>query len=91
MLIVNVKKSIQIVSTPDGYASLSRMASIVEHAAALVRAGKEVLIVTSGAVGVGRQRLRKQAILRQSMSDLISQKPYVNYLFIYYIRQFQIC
>ena len=50
------------------------MANIVEHAASLTRAGKEVLIVTSGAVGVGRQRLRKQALLRQSMSDLISQR-----------------
>jgi glutamate 5-kinase len=44
------------------------------QAAKLVRSGKEVLIVTSGAVGVGRQRLRRQALLRQSMSDLISQK-----------------
>ena len=44
------------------------------QAAQLVRSGKEVLIVTSGAVGVGRQRLRKQALLRQSMSELISQK-----------------
>lgn len=76
---VVIKAGTSIVSTPEGYPSLSRMANIVEHAAALVRAGKEVIIVTSGAVGVGRQRLRKQSILRQSMSDLITQKsPAVN-------------
>lgn len=51
---------------------------ILMQAAKLVRSGKEVLIVTSGAVGVGRQRLRRQALLRQSMSDLISQKEYVH-------------
>jgi delta-1-pyrroline-5-carboxylate synthetase len=71
---VVIKAGTSVVSTPDGYPSLSRMADIVEHAAHLVREGKEVLIVTSGAVGVGRQRLRRQALLRQSMSDLISQK-----------------
>jgi len=47
------------------------------QAAQLVRSGKEVLIVTSGAVGVGRQRLKKQSILKQSMSELIAQKEYV--------------
>lgn len=71
---VVIKAGTSVVSTPEGYPSLSRMSGIVEHAAQLVREGKEVLIVTSGAVGVGRQRLRKQALLRQSMSDLISQK-----------------
>jgi glutamate 5-kinase len=40
---------------------LLRMAGIVEQVSSLVRQGKDVLLVTSGAVGVGRQRLRKQA------------------------------
>lgn len=39
-----------------------------------MREGKEVLIVTSGAVGVGRQRLSKQSVLRRSMFDLLSQR-----------------
>eukprot|EP01040_Poterioochromonas_malhamensis_P023451 gene23451-28770_t len=69
-----LKAGTSVVSTPDGYPSLSRMANIVEHAAKLVREGKEGLIVTSGAVGVGRQKLSKQAILRRSMSDLIIQR-----------------
>lgn len=71
---VVIKAGTSVVSTPDGYCSLSRMSGIVEHAAELVRAGKEVLIVTSGAVGVGKQRLRKQSMLRQSMSDILFQK-----------------
>jgi delta-1-pyrroline-5-carboxylate synthetase len=69
-----IKAGTSVVSTPDGFPSLSRIANIVENTASLVRAGKEVLIVTSGAVGVGRQRLKKQAMLRQSMSDILSQK-----------------
>lgn len=76
-----LKAGTSVVSTPDGYPSLSRMANIVEHAAKLVREGKEVLIVTSGAVGVGRQKLSKQAILRRSMSDLIIQREYVPHIY----------
>lgn len=68
-----IKAGTSVVSTPDGYPSLSRMAAIVEHAADLVRKGKEVLIVTSGAIGVGKQRLRKQGLLKRSMSDLLVQ------------------
>ena len=69
-----IKAGTSIISTPDGYPSLTRMANIVEYAAKLSREGKEVMIVTSGAVGVGRQRLKKQAMLRQSLSDMITQK-----------------
>ena len=43
-----IKAGTSVVSTPEGYPSLSRMANIVEHAAKLVRDKKEVLIVTSG-------------------------------------------
>jgi len=68
-----IKAGTSVVSTPEGYPSLSRMAAIVEHAADLVRKGKEVLIVTSGAIGVGKQRLRKQGLLKRSMSDLLVQ------------------
>jgi glutamate 5-kinase len=44
------------------------------QATSLVRDGKEVIIVTSGAVGFGRQRLKKQAIMRQSLYDVLQQK-----------------
>ena len=49
---VVIKAGANIVSTPRGYPSLSRIASIVEQAAELVQQGKEVIIVTSGAVGM---------------------------------------
>lgn len=40
---------------------------------ALLGEGKEVVLVTSGAVGVGRQKLRFQKAMRSSFADL--QKP----------------
>jgi glutamate 5-kinase len=79
---VVIKAGTSIVSTPEGYPSLSRIAAIVEQVTLLLFAspaactlallpappssplpqvaflkqeGKDVLVVTSGAVGVGRQ------------------------------------
>jgi hypothetical protein len=43
-----IKAGTSVVSTPDGYPSLSRIASIVENAARLAKEGKQILIVTSG-------------------------------------------
>ncbi len=62
-----IKAGTSVVSTDDGYPCLSRMANIVENAARLVHKGKEVLIVTSGAVGVGRNILRKQSMLKKQL------------------------
>jgi glutamate 5-kinase len=79
---VVIKAGTSIVSTPEGYPSLSRIAAIVEQVALplpaslaactlsrlpaqpqlvppqvafLKQGGKDVIVVTSGAVGVGKQ------------------------------------
>ncbi len=41
----------------DGYVSLPRIYSFIEDIAHLVKAGKEVIVITSGAVGLGKKRL----------------------------------
>lgn len=50
-----VKAGTSIISNSKGYPSLSRMGAIVEQCAWLNKMGKEVILVSSGAVGVGRQ------------------------------------
>ena len=45
-----IKAGTSVVSTPEGYPSLSRISNIVEHVAHLVREGKQVMIVTSGTI-----------------------------------------
>eukprot|EP01032_Pedospumella_encystans_P019640 gene19640-22333_t len=72
-----IKAGTSVVSTPDGYPSLSRIANIVENAARLLKEGKQVMIVTSGAVGVGKQRLSRQGIMHRTVSDLLSKKDVV--------------
>ena len=41
----------------DGYVSLPRIFSFIEDLSHLARMGKEVIVVTSGAVGLGKKRL----------------------------------
>jgi len=54
---VVVKVGTAIVSKPDGRLALSRMGALVEEIADLVEAGKQVMLVSSGAVGLGRERM----------------------------------
>lgn len=50
-----VKAGTSIVSDPRGYPCLSRIGAVVEQCARLKKMGKDVILVSSGAVGVGRQ------------------------------------
>uniref|UniRef100_A0AAV1UJN5 Delta-1-pyrroline-5-carboxylate synthase n=1 Tax=Peronospora matthiolae TaxID=2874970 RepID=A0AAV1UJN5_9STRA len=61
-----VKMGTSVVST-NGEPALGRIASVVEQVCVLKRQGKEVLLVTSGAVGIGRKRLNKQILLSASL------------------------
>lgn len=52
-----VKLGTNILRNDEGYVSLPRVFSFIEDMASLVKSGKEIIIVTSGAVGLGRKRL----------------------------------
>ena len=54
----------------NGRLALGRLGALVEQLEALVRSGKEMILVTSGACGVGRQRLRYTHLLHSSVKDL---------------------
>ena len=67
---VVVKAGTSIVTNADGRPSLTRLGAITEQIAELVRLGKQVIFVSSGAVGMGKQLLRKQARMNMSLRDL---------------------
>ncbi|KAK9168674.1 hypothetical protein Syun_000814 [Stephania yunnanensis] len=62
-----------VVSRTDGRLALGRLGALCEQLKELNSRGFEVILVTSGAVGVGRQRLRYRKLIHSSFADL--QKP----------------
>eukprot|EP00249_Psilotum_nudum_P023508 c28901_g1_i2 orf=755-3061(-) len=72
---VIVKVGTAVVTRPDGRLALGRLGSLCEQVKEMIVDGIEVILVTSGAVGVGRQKLRYQRLMNSSFMDL--QKPQV--------------
>ncbi|XP_055829344.1 delta-1-pyrroline-5-carboxylate synthase isoform X2 [Solanum dulcamara] len=68
-----IKVGTAVVTRGDGRLALGRMGSLCEQIRELTSQGFEVILVTSGAVGVGRQRLRYRKLINSSFADL--QKP----------------
>jgi glutamate 5-kinase len=54
---VVIKLGTRVLTQGDGRLALSRLFTIVEVVGSLVRAGRQVLLVSSGAVGLGREAL----------------------------------
>jgi glutamate 5-kinase len=54
---VVIKVGTRVLTHPDGRLALTRLFRVVEVIGAMRRAGKEALLVTSGAVGLGRDAL----------------------------------
>ena len=67
---VVVKAGTSVIANADGSPSLTRLGAIAEQIAELNQAGVEVIFVSSGAVGMGKNLLRKQARLNMSFKDL---------------------
>ncbi|KAK9823707.1 hypothetical protein WJX72_004820 [[Myrmecia] bisecta] len=59
-----------VTRSKDARLALGRLGSLVEQLEALVRSGRQMILVTSGAVSVGRQRLRQQQILNSSPLEM---------------------
>ena len=83
---INVKRIViklgtNVLRNSDGEVALSRIYSFIEDISKLVKNGKEVIIVTSGAVGLGKKKLEldstegdgvKQACAAVGQSRLMS-------------------
>ncbi|KAL9672937.1 hypothetical protein QQ045_029190 [Rhodiola kirilowii] len=70
---VIIKVGTAVVTRADGRLALGRIGALCEQLKELSSRGVEVILVTSGAVGVGRQRLRFRKLINSSLADL--QKP----------------
>ncbi|RZB52662.1 Delta-1-pyrroline-5-carboxylate synthase 1 [Glycine soja] len=67
---VVVKVGTAVVTRSDGRLALGRLGALCEQLKELNNNDYEVILVTSGAVGLGRQRLRYRRLVNSSFSDL---------------------
>ncbi|CEO96297.1 unnamed protein product (mitochondrion) [Plasmodiophora brassicae] len=78
--LILVKVGTGVVTSDKGHLALGRVGHLVEQITALHERNKRIVLVTSGAVGAGRRKLNKQAImmssLRSQMGDLNNPTPH---------------
>ncbi|KAL6128177.1 hypothetical protein ACLB2K_071533 [Fragaria x ananassa] len=70
-----LKVGTAVVTRNDGRIALGRLGALCEQLKELNTQGYEVILVSSGAVGLGRQRLKYRQLVNSSFADL--QKPQV--------------
>ncbi|KAL6123649.1 hypothetical protein ACLB2K_076168 [Fragaria x ananassa] len=70
-----LKVGTAVVTRKDGRIALGRLGALFEQLKELNTQGYEVILVSSGAVGLGRQRLKYRKLINSSFADL--QKPQV--------------
>ncbi|KAJ4704591.1 Delta-1-pyrroline-5-carboxylate synthase [Melia azedarach] len=68
-----VKVGTAVVTRSEGRLALGRLGALCEQLKELNSQGYEIILVTSGAVGLGRQKLRYRKLVNSSLADL--QKP----------------
>ena len=67
---VVVKAGTSVVANEDGRPSLTRLGAIAEQISELVSEGVEVIFVSSGAVGMGKNLLRRQSKMLMTFKDI---------------------
>ncbi|ETV70632.1 hypothetical protein, variant [Aphanomyces astaci] len=67
--IILVKIGTEVVNSPEGLLAMGKIGCIVEQIARLHMQGKQIILVSSGAVAIGRMVLKRQQMLSGSMQS----------------------
>eukprot|EP00985_Skeletonema_marinoi_P021314 scaffold12987_cov73-Skeletonema_marinoi.AAC.1 len=69
---VLIKAGTSVVANDDGRPSLTRLGSICEQIAELHRNGVQIIMVSSGATGMGKRLMRKHGRMNMTMAEVAS-------------------
>ena len=64
-----IKLGTNIIRNEDGEVALARIYSFIEDISKLVKQGKEVILVTSGAVGLGKKKLNLESTAEEGVKQ----------------------
>mmetsp|Transcript_31953 Transcript_31953/g.59090 ORF Transcript_31953/g.59090 Transcript_31953/m.59090 type:complete len:796 (+) Transcript_31953:168-2555(+) len=67
-----IKAGTSVVANDDGRPSLTRLGAICEQIAEIHRQGIEVIMVSSGATGMGKRLMRKHGRMKMTMAEVAS-------------------
>eukprot|EP00303_Exanthemachrysis_gayraliae_P001544 CAMPEP_0206001650 /NCGR_PEP_ID=MMETSP1464-20131121/2244_1 /ASSEMBLY_ACC=CAM_ASM_001124 /TAXON_ID=119497 /ORGANISM="Exanthemachrysis gayraliae, Strain RCC1523" /LENGTH=312 /DNA_ID=CAMNT_0053374971 /DNA_START=70 /DNA_END=1008 /DNA_ORIENTATION=- len=67
-----IKVGTPVITNADGAIAIARISSIVEQIVHLASQGKEIVLVTSGAIGHGVLRMQAQTMLSSSLREALS-------------------
>jgi len=68
-----IKAGTSVITQPNGHPSLTRIGAICEQISNLVATGSEIILVSSGAVGLGKKVIRNQALQSTSIRSAITR------------------
>merc|ERR1719203_1248164 len=71
---VVVKCGTSVVSNDDGTLALARIGALVEQIRAMKDEGREVMLVSSGSIGLGRLRLGLQKDVVKDVNNVIDRQ-----------------
>jgi glutamate 5-kinase len=71
---VIIKVGTPVATHCDGSIALGRLGSLVEQISRLRQEGRDVVVVTSGAISTGSLRMRRNMTLQRSLQHSIQQK-----------------
>jgi len=71
---VVIKVGTAVVSRPNGTLALARMGGLVEEIADLIEQGKQVMLISSGAVGLGRERIGFSKEVISNTSNVVERQ-----------------
>lgn len=82
---ITVKIGSNVLTRPDGTLDVTRMSALVDQVAALYKQGKEIVLVSSGAVASGRSELRVpkrlDAVSSRQLFSSVGQAKLINRYF----------